>query len=311
MAESKKGGKTPQGKKTQSKASETKKPQGAAKKSTASTASKGGAKKTQQHSKQQQKQAKPSTSAGASASSKAKSQSSPEKSGGNWPFIVIAVIVVVALVALGFMYMNGNLGANDNGSDSVTGDQNGTVGVSESANADEVMATVNGEEITRGEFNVFKDMLGSRMAPNSTEKDMLKEMVLKELLVQEAQERGISVTEKEVEEKITSQISGQGIGLEQYKKLLKQRGVEYDAFVELIREQTMIQNLSNQLMENASVTDEEVKSYYEENQARFGNKTYEEVSPAIRRLLEQQSQGQVLSELADKLKKEADISYKN
>lgn len=142
------------------------------------------------------------------------------------------------------------------------------------------VAIVNGEEISKGYFERQYNMISQRYTLYGI--DFTKEQLLNDsfipqlLLVQKAKDKGIEVTEEEVEEfvdaemeKIQSQMTE-----EQLQEQLDKLNITFEQLrednIHSYRTQLYIQRLLNETAwQRAEVTEEEVEDYYEENKDQF------------------------------------------
>jgi peptidyl-prolyl cis-trans isomerase C len=98
--------------------------------------------------------------------------------------------------------------------------------------------------------------------------NILEGMINEELLYQEAQERGISASESEVEQQI-QQYKGQ-YGEEGFASALANAGMNEEQLRSEISRSLTIQNLlEEEVTSGIDVTDEEVRQFYEENTQMF------------------------------------------
>jgi peptidyl-prolyl cis-trans isomerase C len=97
----------------------------------------------------------------------------------------------------------------------------------------------------------------------------LEQLALQVALLNEANERGVTVSEETVEEQVGQ--ARQGFEDDAaFEEALTQAGFRDAAqFRELVRENSLIQQLFLTLQEDISVSDEQVEAWYDENQAQF------------------------------------------
>lgn len=142
-----------------------------------------------------------------------------------------------------------------------------------------VAAVVNGEKIYLSEVEAELKDLKSRhkeMFEGSQGKEteklfkerILDDLIEKKLILQEAEKRGIKVTTKEVEAKL-KQVKGMFKSLKQFQETLKEQGWTEKDLRENIREQLLIEKMTDEVTKNVKVTDSEVKAYYEKNEDKF------------------------------------------
>jgi len=97
---------------------------------------------------------------------------------------------------------------------------------------------------------------------------VLENLINNELLYQEAQARRIKVSSREIEaelEKVRSQFPSEG----EFRRYLEYQGLTLSALRESLRRELMIQKLTESLVADLPVPDEEVAKYYEEHKDFF------------------------------------------
>ena len=119
----------------------------------------------------------------------------------------------------------------------------------------EIVATVNGEEITRDELFEAMYAQGGR--------EVLDQVITRKLITQMAEEEGITVSEDDLEEEIKNIIDESFQGAEeQFEMILEQYGISLDAFREDARLNLLVRKLA---MEEIDISEEEAEEYFEEN----------------------------------------------
>lgn len=151
-----------------------------------------------------------------------------------------------------------------------------------------IAATVNNTAISfyalDQAFRNFLSQYDSKTLSSWDEKtfDLIRRLVLEnlinnELLYQEAQARRIRVSSRDIEaeiEKIRAQFPSES----EFRRYLEYQGLTVSALRESIRRELMIQKLTESLVADLPIPDEEVAKYYEEHQDLF-------TTPAQYRLL--------------------------
>lgn len=151
-----------------------------------------------------------------------------------------------------------------------------------------IAATVNNTAISfyalDQAFRNFLSQYDSKTLSSWDEKtfDLIRRLVLEnlinnELLYQEAQARRIRVSSRDIEaeiEKIRAQFPSES----EFRRYLEYQGLTVSALRESIRRELMIQKLTESLVVDLPIPDEEVAKYYEEHQDLF-------TTPAQYRLL--------------------------
>lgn len=154
--------------------------------------------------------------------------------------------------------------------------------------SNKAVATVNGENITLGNYEKVLSLNKSFMEQNygysneiwSTEmekgktyEDVLKDTVLEsmaisEVIYQEAKKQGIEPTKDEVQKEINN-FKEKIKNNEQYKKDNKEMGIN-DKFLEFQYSRELAnKNLQNKFIKDSNISDKEMKKYYDENKDDF------------------------------------------
>jgi len=120
-------------------------------------------------------------------------------------------------------------------------------------NSSEVVASVNGSSIT-------KDKLYDELVAQGG-KVTMENLISEELITQAAKKAGVSVTDEEVQKEIQVIIDSVG-SEEQFEVLLNQYSMTRDSLTESKYYDILIRKI---LEPQTSVTDEDVKAYYDEN----------------------------------------------
>ncbi len=135
---------------------------------------------------------------------------------------------------------------------------------------DRIMATVNGDIITLSEFEKYKAMMlmGAPESPLDVDADrqLLRQLIDKKLILQEAKKLEISVRKKDVENalkevlrrnkidqrKLERELTKQGTTIAEYKKVLEG---------EILQSRT----ISRAVQSKINISDKEMQEYYEQN----------------------------------------------
>ena len=207
--------------------------------------------------------------------------------------------------------------------------------------AQEPVAVVNGEEISRAELDratglnsilltLYQQFPRFAQTLLTTEEgkaliqryqqDILEQLVLRELELQEAAARGIepdaAQVEAKVEEVLARILQQNALSLEDLTRLLSQQGRTLEDFraqiAEQAREQLTIELLRNQVTAEAMVTEDEIQTYYQEHQDRFQDesgavKPLAEVYDDIAALILDQKRSQIWSAWLEELRAGADV----
>jgi hypothetical protein len=171
-------------------------------------------------------------------------------------------------------------------------------------------AIVNGEGITQAQVEQTRAALEQQVGFSVSFEDALEHEIVTLLLFQEAERRGVSVSAQEAENKFEGELAQQNISLGDVSRQLPQH--EYEALIIGLQEQYTLEALARN-QEDVSVSEEQARQWYGVNAAMFSGPDgeellFEEVSDMIREGLEQQRISEVLNDLAQRLRAEAEIT---
>ncbi len=119
----------------------------------------------------------------------------------------------------------------------------------------EVVATVNGEKIYKNDL--YEAMI------SSGGKEMLNQLISKELIIQESKRQGIEVSKEEIDQELN--------------KFTEELGAYFDQFLEqsnmtkeqLRKELEINQCLRKMALEQIEISDQDLEAYFEENRDKF------------------------------------------
>ena len=144
--------------------------------------------------------------------------------------------------------------------------------------------TINDKPITQGEydklidqaigqspFGKMGDLKGNKdgFLYLMTEQRVINQLIIQELLDQEAEARGIKVTNKDVEGALKKIMDEMG-GREKLAEILKQNGVSPSQFKKDVKNQVRMQKLADSAG-NINITDKDCENFYKKNPAKFKN----------------------------------------
>jgi foldase protein PrsA len=152
------------------------------------------------------------------------------------------------------------------------------IGVAGCGSSD-VAATVNGEEISKAELDAQVNRL-MEQSPEMFEgeegesrlidfkRQLLDNMINNVLIRQAAEERGITVTDEEIDAQITDLKAGFP-SEDEFNAALADANLTLEDLEQQLRDQLATQRLMEELVGDETVTDEEIAEYYETNKAQF------------------------------------------
>jgi len=141
---------------------------------------------------------------------------------------------------------------------------------------DSVVAVINGYEVTKGELDRQVGLLMPRSFFHSTvtpeklkevEKEAMKELEKKHLLLQYAREKGYTIPDSivEREEKKIKEAFG---SKENFEAGLKRANLTYETFKKELRNDLLMQKLYDKEI-RSDLTEKDLKEYYEKNRYKF------------------------------------------
>jgi foldase protein PrsA len=193
----------------------------------------------------------------------------------------------------------------------------------------EVVARVNGDAVTRGDLDrQLADPLTSwrlqqelgiqELDGKEQERLALRELIRRQLILQEAGRRNFTVTENELDQALSA-LRGRFGDLESFGKWMHERGLDDKSLFAALRVGMLTNRVTAVLVEGVRVTDEEVREYYETHKEELqggeevrlriiavkSSETAEEIMAALRkgesfsRLARERSIGQLAAKGGD------------
>lgn len=176
-----------------------------------------------------------------------------------------------------------------------------------------VIAEVNGDEIYLQELRQAQATSQAQTGQGVESTVLFDQLITKELLLQEAENRDISVTAEEAKTSLEEQIEQNGMEVDQFKQSLQAQGTTYDDTIGLYQEQLTINELLTDETSSGSVVSEsEKESFFDENmdaiKGQFGDDVaYEDVADMIEVTILQQKQQGAVMEFVNQLRGNAEI----
>lgn len=178
-----------------------------------------------------------------------------------------------------------------------------------------VVATVNGEKLTKDQLNVkvmqTKQSLGTstQVTDEQIEKQSLTSLINEALILQDAEKKGVKVSDKEVTkayDKIVNNFDSQ----EAFEKELEKQNLTKSDLKENVKTQLLTQKYLTQNIntESINVTEKEITQAYDKIKSQKDDiPPLEQVKSQIKQQLKAQKQNQLINDLINKLYEKADI----
>ena len=208
-----------------------------------------------------------------------------------------------------------------------------------------VVATVNGENITAREVSqaaqlrqVYMMAMQQQLPQQFTQflfsnengqeflqeyqKFVLDNLIEEKLKLQKIEELGINASEEEIEKSVDQQIQSTIQRSQKYeseedlKEAYESQGDQSykdakDNLRDRARESILLKNLRNEITSNVEVSEEEAKSFYEENKDNYKEdeevKPYDEVKDQVKNTMRRKKENEAWNNWLEKIREEADI----
>ncbi|MCA1022217.1 SurA N-terminal domain-containing protein [Halobacillus litoralis] len=194
-------------------------------------------------------------------------------------------------------------------------------------NVPDVVAEVNGEKITKEDFETTyqgqfqqmamqSQMTGTELDQEQLKKDVANNLVGQELLVQEAESRDYEVSDEEVNQMLTDLAEqNQMESKDKFLEELANQGMKEDEVLSQVRSQLKVDQLLEEEVSVEAPTDDEVKAEYdkaveqqESAETEQEMPAYEDVKDKIKQNLQTQKQSEETQKLVDKLREEGEVT---
>lgn len=134
---------------------------------------------------------------------------------------------------------------------------------------DNVVAIVNGENLSKDEYKKEISFYGAMLASQQQLKNSIVQMMVQDKLISDdLKKNDIKVTDKEISDQFMQAVQRMG-GQEAFDKMLDDYNMDVDMFKETVKKDLMYQKHKEWFEKNNEVTDEEIKKYYEENKDQY------------------------------------------
>lgn len=176
---------------------------------------------------------------------------------------------------------------------------------------EEVVATVNGEKITMQELAQKYESLPEQYKLVITKDLLLEQMINTKLLVQEAQTRGIEVSDEEIDAEI-DRIKMQSFNSDyEFQQFLKENNIKLEGLKNQAHEQLMINRLLElEILSKIDVSESRVRSFYNKNKELLGNASYDSVKEQVKQSIIEDMSASAVETYIGQLKVGAEITKK-
>lgn len=162
-----------------------------------------------------------------------------------------------------------------------------------------IAALVNGKPISR--ISIVKNL------EKSSGKNVLENLITKELISQEARKQNIVIADEDVQKEIdnlSKTVQAQGTTLD---AALSAQGMTKDDLQQNIKMQKTVEKL---LASQLTISEDDIKKYFDQNKTVYGKDAkYDDLKESIKKDLEQQKLSTAFETWYKKLQSESDIKY--
>ena len=240
--------------------------------------------------------------------------------------------VLVPALAAAVLSLSACGGGGSDGSDAA-GDSSSQEAGDQASDADlegipDVVAEVNGEEVTKEEFvpiyaSIFQQaasqaqMGGEAPDEEALKKQTLDDLVDTELLAQEADARGIEVTDEDIDSELTDLAEQNGMTSgDELLAAIAQQGMDEDTARSQVETQVLVEQLVEDEGGPEEPTDKELRALYDQakqQQAQSGQAgqkipPFTQVRSQLAEQARSQETGKIAQALVDGLREDADIT---
>ncbi len=171
----------------------------------------------------------------------------------------------------------------------------------------EVVAVVNGQEITTKDVELVAKFLPDNQKASATEELLLNQTIDEILLMQDAERRGIKASAEEINAALQEAVARSGLSQADLNKYLAEKNVTQEDMNAFFRKQVIFTKMIMQVSElQVTVTEDDVAAFYEQNKAQIPA-PYEAAKDQIRGYLRNQKLAQAFTIYLNKLRSGSDI----
>jgi peptidyl-prolyl cis-trans isomerase C len=146
----------------------------------------------------------------------------------------------------------------------------------ETSEGKDTAVTVNGKVITEADLDAKIKPVIARMDPNNIETyksrvrgQALEGMIMENLLDEEVKKAGITVTEKDINDKVNEILTQQGVTMDGFKQMLQMQGMTFEQVMQQIEKNAGYEKLMELKAGEADINDAEALAFYEKNKEDF------------------------------------------
>jgi peptidyl-prolyl cis-trans isomerase C len=150
----------------------------------------------------------------------------------------------------------------------------------ETSEGNDIAVTVNGSNITEAEVDARikprLDRIARQMDPNIAGQykkrirgQAVEMMIVERLLDEQVKKAGITVTDSDINDRISEITAQQGMSMETFKSMLQMQGQDFEQFKQQMKQGLAYEKTLDRQFGAVEVNDAEALAYYEENKADY------------------------------------------
>lgn len=191
----------------------------------------------------------------------------------------------------------------------------------------DVVAEVNGEEVSKEEFEAAytgqfqqvamqAQMSGQEVDQNELKQQLAEGLVGQKLLVQEVENQNLTASEEEVNEALDELAQQNGLeSKDEFLAALNEQGMAEDEVMSQIETQVKVDQLVADAAGDTTPTNEELETLYEQvkaQQEQMGGEeevpSFDELKPELEAQVKSQKEGEATQNLVAELRENADVT---
>ena len=135
--------------------------------------------------------------------------------------------------------------------------------------ADDAVATVNGDTISRDSYKEEISFYGAMLASQQGLKSSIVQMMVQDKLISDDLDKNnIKVSDKEISDAFMETVNRMG-GEDKFDKMLDDYNMDVDKFKDTVKKDLMYQKHKEWFEENHKISEDEIKKYFEEHKDEF------------------------------------------
>lgn len=160
-------------------------------------------------------------------------------------------------------------------------------------------------------------MTGQELDQDQLKKQIAESMIGSELLIQEADNRGFTASEEDVNKTVDDLVKQNGLqSKKEFMAALKEQGLPEEEVMTQVETQVKVDQLIADESGDTKPTEEELKEAYDQmktQQEQMGGEeaevpSFEEMKPNLEEQIKMQKEGEAAQKLVEKLRKNADVT---